>query len=420
MRKILLVFLLGALSFVSPAEVRLQNGVEVSPRNAHGLDKVYDFDTPALTPAPEGYKAFCVEHYGRHGSRYAYSSKYYDLPKAALERGESKGVLTDLGKKIWADFRTHYEKYSLRMGDLTDLGWQQQKRIGQEMARNFPDAFREGADVFASSSGSRRSMISMSGCCLGLQAEYPEMPIREEDGIVFLNATHPRDSRNPEPPKNGLHPFPFTESLAQFQERKLPSERILSKLFTDIDKACLLIPRNELVRRLYMLSSGMDSLNPEDRTDFSGLFTEEEFALMWEVDNYQRYIEYYPYFYRCYPVPMDIISDAGRRLSDLRPGATLRFGHDHVLMSILGVMGIAGYDVSPISPEDVSNRFRTWDSPMATNLQFIIYLPESGSGEPLFKLLFNGVEQKLDLEGSFPYYKWSDFCKKTTDRINLL
>ncbi|MBP5721606.1 MAG: histidine-type phosphatase, partial [Bacteroidales bacterium] len=32
-------------------------------------ERAYDFDVPALTPAPEGYKPFYISHYGRHGSR---------------------------------------------------------------------------------------------------------------------------------------------------------------------------------------------------------------------------------------------------------------------------------------------------------------------------------------------------------------
>ena len=41
------------------------------PEYLDGTDYLCPTGPVALTPAPKGYKAFYVSHYGRHGARYA-------------------------------------------------------------------------------------------------------------------------------------------------------------------------------------------------------------------------------------------------------------------------------------------------------------------------------------------------------------
>ena len=38
-----------------------------------GLDCLYDLSPKVSTPVPKGYEAVYISHYGRHGSRYAYT-----------------------------------------------------------------------------------------------------------------------------------------------------------------------------------------------------------------------------------------------------------------------------------------------------------------------------------------------------------
>ena len=52
---------------------------------------------PALTPTPEGYVPFHLEHYGRHGSRWHIGDYNYDHPFALLKKAQDAGNLTPLG-----------------------------------------------------------------------------------------------------------------------------------------------------------------------------------------------------------------------------------------------------------------------------------------------------------------------------------
>jgi len=415
MKKRILSLALLLCTAIASADVYVDS-ILVKTCNAGGLDTVYDFDIPELTKTPNGYKASFIEHYGRHGSRYAYSQRYYSSLHEALERGAAAGVLTDFGRELKTRFDKHYKTYTLNMGDLSPLGWEQQQRIARTMYTNFKSAFPKGATVYASASGSTRSIMSMSSFCLGLQQMDSNLPIVEHTGRLYLRATMPRDSKNPLPIARKPRPLQMTETLDHFQDRKLDYRQILGKLFTDIDAACGTgMDQRDFVRRLYVLVAGMESIPEEQRTDFTGLFTEEEYARMWLIDNYKRYLEYYVYLPKCKEVVDDIIEDADRRLAGMNSGATLRFGHDHVILPICEAISVDGYGTQPSSPDEVARTFQSWTSPMGTNLQFIFYLPTGKSGSEsrpvLFKVLRNGREARLDglSTDNFPYYRWEDF-----------
>lgn len=403
-----LVFFIGA--FALSAQVRV-DGIVVKAEDACGLDKVYDFDVPHLTKAPKGYKPVFVEHYGRHGSRYAYSMSFYSMPMQAMQNAVAKGILTSFGKELHERFSAKYKSYTLRMGDLTGIGITQQKRIASTMYDAFPQAFGKGATVYASASNSPRSMMSMAAFCLGLQARAPYLDIVARTGYEFLPGTNPRDRHNPLACAYTPRKLPFNESLDNFQDRKIDSDAILSKLFTDVSIACEGMDRRDLVRRLYVLVAGMNSIPEGERTDFSGLFTEEEFARMWLVDNYQRFLEYFNYYEPCGAVVLDMIRDAERRIACGEHGVTLRFGHDHVMMPVFEIMGIDGAGKVPQTSDEVAGHFRTWNSPMGTNVQMVFYM-KKGSDRILFKVLRNGVEAHLAIPAeSYPYYSWDEFKK---------
>jgi hypothetical protein len=74
--------------------------------------------------------------------------------------------------------------------------------------------------------------------------------------------------------------------------------------------------------------------------------------------------------------------------------------------------GIEGKDTDPAAVAEAWSVFRL--TPMATNVQFIFYRPESGASgndgsEVLVKVMHNEHEMHLPVrEYSWPYYRWSD------------
>ena len=79
MRKALSLAVLACLAAFS---VRAQQPdaiaqLRLHPEHLDGTDYLCPTDAVDLTPAPAGYEAFYVSHYGRHGARYARQSDMY-------------------------------------------------------------------------------------------------------------------------------------------------------------------------------------------------------------------------------------------------------------------------------------------------------------------------------------------------------
>lgn len=393
--------------------ITLDNGRVVSCREAQGQDQPYPFDLEDPLPnAPKGYVPFFIEHYGRHGSRFAYDDIYYDIVKQGLDQAEAKGLLTARGKTLKADYDSHYPVYHVRMGDLTGIGWQQQIRLGREMAENYPEIFRNReAGVFAVSSDSRRSMMSMSGFCLGLGQTFPSLTIREDQGYCHLDATQPKSGNNPNLKTWPQRTNPFTESVDEFCLRKTGAcPNTLGRIFTDPETALEGIGASTFIRKLYIVVVGMNSLEPENRTDFSGIFTDEDLVRMWEVDNYQRYCEYYNYPIRTTPTLEHMIADADDAIKENRHGAYLRFGHDHVVLPLLVLMRLNGYTREPENADGISSVYAGIDCPMAGNIQIVLYRSKRNS-DILVNIRVNGRNATVDgLESICPgFYRWEDY-----------
>ena len=423
MKRLTLLIILSALAVFSlEAQTILPNGVAVTPDMARGLDTPYDFSPVCLSALPGGYEAVFIEHYGRHGSRYAYSPQFYTSLKRVLDQGAAEGVLTPFGKDLLERYSAKFDNYMNRMGDLSDIGWDQLGHIARIMYNSYPDVFA-GGDLKATASMSSRSIMSMSAFCVGFAQVAPTVPIKEDTGRVFLDGTNPRDRQNPFLVKRFEMDFPFPETLDEFQQRRVDPVTVLSRLFTDVDKACGGQPKHLIVRDLYVLVVGMNSVPEDERTDFTGVFTPDELALMWEVDNYQRYQEYFPYQSRCQPILNHFIKDADERIGKGLKGATTRFGHDHVVMPVLAIMGINGYERWPRTTDEISTIFTSWDSPMAANIQFIFYCPSGAAPTQenvIFRPLLNGRQVTLAFDPVFDgFYKWTDFKAWTSERNSV-
>lgn len=374
-----------------------------------GQDAVYNFDVPALTAAPQGYTPAFIEHYGRHGSRYAYNSDFYTNLMDALLKADKAGALTERGRQLLADYSSHYEHYLQNVGNLSEIGWRQQQEIARTMVSSFPEAF-SGADAYAyaSSSASTRAMMSMSGFCSGLQGAAPQLDVFSEQGLKTLNASNPRDSNNPDYVPRAENRWPFAEHLDGFSKRKFNCRPVLERLFTDVDSIIGADQANDFTRRFYILAVGMNSLLEEDRTDFSGIFTENDLKQLFEVQNFQAAEEWWPYEPRCAAVTLDIIGDADRRLAEGRGGVTARFGHDHVILPVLRMMGVNYFAGEPTTTDKVIDIFNVKDSPMAANIQLVFYKADNGA-PVLVKMLLNGVEASLGIPAAEgPYYRWDD------------
>ena len=418
-----LILSISGLSCLAQPEVVLGD-----PFKSSGLDNIYDFDAQICTAAPKGYEAFYISHYGRHGSRYPYTASVATALLDMLHEAGEKENLSEYGNGLMTRLELFMEKAGNHIGELTDLGRQQQYRLAGEMAERYPQAFRKGAVVTAQASSSSRSILSMASFCTALARKCPSIRIDQFQGFAETQATAPNMGRNPLRIKGPGLGNPYRESPAEFMQRRFPefTETVLGKMFRDPYAALGDRDVQYLMDHIYMLIGGMNSLPDGVRMDFSDIATPETLARMWELDNYQRFCEYIVYTASCCSVFKDIIERADARLALLdsaagkhegrAEGADLRFGHDHVLMSLLMIADIDSFGELPENPDELGHVFQTFRSPMAANLHFVFYRPKNGRGPILTGLSLNGQPARLsslDKElGLSPdesgFYRWDD------------
>ena len=290
------------------------------------------------------------------------------------------------------------------------------------MVKNYPTVFGKGSSVDACSSPSVRAIMSMSSCCAALSRLAPKTSVYEHQGMMDVQATRPNQGANPFKYEGPAEVFPYPETSEQFFLRHFPNYKdVLARFFKNPDKALGRRNPYNVFFHLYMFVAGMNSLPPDVRIDVKDFFTVEEFATLWETDNYERFREYHAYRTPCSSIVDDMVEKASQRLAAGSRGADLRYGHDHVVMALELIMDLDGFDRAPADPDDLVYWFQTFRSPMAANIQFVFFNPKKGrSGDTLVKVLLNGEEARLgDLEG-FPYYRWDDvkaYLKARTDQF---
>ena len=410
MKRVLLICL--ALWSVAAAAQRTGVREEVLSdwNKSSGLDCLYDFSPKVSTPGPKGYEAVYISHYGRHGSRYAYTESAYTVFLNLLAEGRRQDNLTPYGESLLNTLQPFWDNVCNKVGDLTPLGWEQQQRIADIMVKDYPAAFGKGSVVDACASASVRSILSMSSFCAAVSRLAPKASVYEHQGKLDIQATRPNQVRNPFKYQGPANVFPYPESSEDFFFRRLPGYRdILGRVFKDTDTCLGSMNPHDAFFNIYMFISGMNSLPEEEKVDLSGLVTPQEYATLWEIDNYERFREYLPYRTPCSSIVDDMMAKADAALAAGTRGADLRFGHDHVLMALLMIMDIDDFDQAPASADDLVYYFQSFRSPMSTNIQMVFYAPKK-KGDILVKVLLNGEEARLGkLEPvSGPYYRWTD------------
>lgn len=387
-----------------------------------GLDAVYDFEAVSPAACPKGYKPFYISHYGRHGSRYAYARETYTDLLEMLQKAEQEGNITEYGKALSLRLADFYDKVRYRVGDLTDKGWNQQKMMADKMYSDYPQAFGKDSDVRACASSSIRAIMSMTSFCTELSRIAPKTEIIAHQGVEYIQATAPNSGSNPFRFKGPKFGFPYAQSDEAFLHSFFPEYiDVLGRMFKNPSKALEGKSHLWTMDYMYMLVGGMNSLDDDVRNDFSDIFTKEEYAKMWEVDNYLRFSEYYWYRTPCSAIFSDIIEKAEEVIAAGGSGADLRFGHDHCLMTLLMIADIDDFGHFPQTPEELSQYYQTYRSPMAGNLQFIFYRSRRKGTELLVRVLLNGQDVALgDLKHSESiYYAWTDLREYLRSRIAM-
>lgn len=378
-----------------------------------GMERPYSFDNNLMTPAPKSYKPFYISHYGRHGSRYAWSTDFYTAPLKMLTDAHEVGQLTEFGESFLARLQDFYLVPLMNYGDLVPLGWEQHQKIAAIMYDSFPEVFKGNAYVEAVVSTSSRAIVSMSSFCLSLKEKNPKLSFYQSSThtgmMIAAPSSAPSQIREKYKGFEG-NPVEGFETREEFGARVGHYPEICAKLFKDKD-----FPdryeggKHEFVLNLFGLICGYH--NYEERPLFDDLLNADEMIALWLVNNYSSFLYDIDNRWLNIPLLKDIILKADRAISgEGCAAADLRFGHDYVIEAFNALIDVNGCGKIPATPDEVKYWVQSYSIPKAANDQFIFYRSKKNA-DILFKLLLNGKETVLPqlTAVSGPYYRWDDF-----------
>lgn len=435
MKKLLLILSVLVFGKVQ-AQVNLSGGIKQAiesdwnlvGNNYASYFNVYDFidklGQTKQTPAPDGYEAFYVSSYHRHGSRWLGSTKQYQDPITLLKRAGQKGVLTEDGKLMIKMLEAQLAiSTKENLGQLTDIGAAQHKAMAERMVKNFPEVFDGKGDYFAQSSTVKRCVLSMNSECAVIEAAG-NCKVKQVNGLPGMQdrlASFYNTDRTKAMGKIGWSTY------ANEKAKMTPYKRIMKQLMTDASWLPVK-EQKEFVWLVFDIAQNMRSHKLD--IDLWKFFTKEEIETFYTVENREWY-------YTSGPAPLtkgvmplrarnqlvDILEAADTIASRKNwHGTNLRFGHDTFLMplSCLMELGTCG---QPVQQENIDKLDQVWRmqeiSPMGGNIQLVFYRPKNGAdGDVLIKAMLN--EREVTLPGkavSGPYYKWTEIRNHWKNRI---
>lgn len=364
------------------------------------------------TPAPKGYKPFYFSHYARHGSRWHIGEGDYRRPFETLKRAARQGKLTAEGQRVLTVLDSVYRMSRGRLGELTPLGALQHRGIARRMVNNFPEIFRhKNLEVNARSTIVIRCILSMMNEALALQTENPTVRITSDASqhdMYYMN--YEVDDRlgayrkNPE----------IGKAMAAYRREHLDAGRLMGVIFNDAQYVADSVKAESLWNQIFNVAANMQSL--ETDMDLYGLFTTEECYRKWAIDNMYWYMYYGPSHLTKGKMPFyeanllrNILETADSCLKLPQPSATLRFGHEVVVMPLACLLELDNYGKTYYDFENLDAQWRNYKVfPMASNIQWIFY-KKKGSDDILVKIMLNEHETRLPVASDVaPYYHWKD------------
>ena len=384
---------------------------------------IYPEITATLTPPPGDKKPFYLSHYGRHGSRYINSRSGYDIPYKMMAQADSLDELTVFGEEVYAEMRRIMRDTENRWGELSGYGKRQLEAIGHRMAQRFPEIFCPGARVTAVSTVVPRCIESMGSAALQLLQVCPQLNITMESSQRnqwYMNYQDRKLRRNYMTPEAQKAYDAYTAS-------RMGNSQLMELIFKNPDIVKEIV--DEDYYNYYLMKMSLFQLNTSYNQDthLIKLFSEDALYNMWQVDNALWYIQYgacklnggcQPYSQRY--LLRHLIEEADSCIQLDQPGAQLRFGHETVILPLLCLIGVDGYDLETDNLDELEEK-GWWCSsvfPMGCNLQFVFYRSNPKDQDVLFKVLLNEAEATLPIKPvTGPYYRWADFRQFCFDKL---
>ena len=416
MKKAAITICLLAAGCAAYAQHDSRAEVMADVERAGGTYYLYPMDQPAPTPAPKGYQPFYVSHVGRHGSRFALGSKIYEELLEIWTGGHEQGWLTPQGEAVYEAFTALYPSIARREGNLTHKGQAQHRYIASQIFKNYPAVFKGPTRAEAVSTVSHRVIVSMFSFLRELDALDRDFSYDVDYGQPYQSYLLPDviDSDADRTEQAGQKFDSFLASI--LAEGEVDLEAMLGRWISQPDS---LLPdteaRLDFCDGMHTFVSSLDNLDVPVPEVFYSLFSPEERYAIWRLDNYGAYalLGRSPDTQNLRVQAMQALWDDFRDKAeaDWANGVQLRlrFAHDSTLMPLLSLLDVNGMGARIEDPAQVEQYWRSFDIPMACNLQFIFFKSKKNP-DILVQVLLNGREATLPLPLAAPgsFYRWED------------
>ena len=367
-----------------------------------------------LTPAPAGKKPFYLSHYGRHGSRYISSRSGFDTPFRMIAHADSMNELTPTGERVLEEMQHIMNETESRWGELTGYGKDQHRAIARRMIEHFPEVFSGDARVSCISTIVPRCIESMGVAMTQMKQLNPQLRITMEASQRNQWYMNYQDRKL----RRGYMTPEAKKAYDAYISTRMGNSRLMELIFKNPDIVKEIVDDEEF--NYYLMKMGLFQQNTPlwRNTYLQDLFLTDELYHMWQVDNVLWYIQHGACKLNGGKQPTSqknllrhLIADADSCIRLDKPGAQLRFGHETVLLPLVCLMGINGYDLATDNLDELEAK-GWWCSsvfPMAANLQFVFYRSSPRDKDVLMKVLLNEQEATLPIATDCaPYYHWAD------------
>ncbi len=378
-----------------------------------GVYYAYPAVTADNTPAPKGYKPFYISHYGRHGSRYLISDNDYIRVVDLFHKASAANALTPLGMDVMHRVDTVWDEAYRRGGDLSPLGARQHRDIARRMYNNYPEVFKgEGKKVSARSTLVPRCIISMGNFCQSLKENNPNLDITLESSeryMPYLCYSTPESDAF-----NGRDGW-LREVHRKFEQKQIKPRRLVESIFSDPDFVEKYVKPDDFMWWMYWLAA--DAQNTENKISFHDIFTPRELFDIWQCFNADFYSRHsnYPgaegkHLNNAKPLLRNFLKGAENAIAGEGEAATLRFGHDGNVVPFTALLHFENCYGEASNHEDFYKSWCDWFvSPMAANIQMILFKNDKKPDDILVKFLHNEKETKIPVQTDiWPYYHWKD------------
>lgn len=310
-----------------------------------------------------------------------------------------------------------------RLGELTELGAEQHRQIARRMYERFPEVFKGNVVVDAKSTVVIRCILSMENELQQLLLMNPKLTIKHDASMhdmYYMNQSDPVLYAQKMPRRADV-------MWKEYCNRRVNPERLMKSLFNDSDYVKYEVDASDLNYKLFSLASNIQSSELRHKITLYDIFTNDELYANWQLENTWWYINYgacplngatQPFSQR--NLLRNIIHQADSCIALDKPGATLRFGHETMVLPLTCLLGINGYDRQISSLDSLESK--GWINykvfPMGANIQLVFYRRNRNDNDVLVKVLLNENEATLPVKTDCaPYYHWSDFKKYYLNKL---